>query len=76
MGEFIYYFDGDTGLSYYCIQIPDNLEALNAQIEIYNQKYVIISETSWKAYLGGGGTMKINLTYDKEYDTYLFNYTF
>jgi len=51
------------------------MTALNAQVEIYNKKYVIISETSWKAYLEGGGLMKINLTYDKDYKIYVFSYT-
>ena len=59
-----------------CVQIPDNLQALNTQVEIYNKKYVIISEKSWKAYLDGGETMKIDLKYNEEYETYLFYYTF
>lgn len=75
-GTFIYYFDGETGLTNLCVQIPDDLQALNAQVEIYNKKYVIISETSWKAYLNGGSTMEINLIYNEEYETYIFYYTF
>lgn len=74
-GTFVYYFDSETGLTYSCIQIPHNMTALNAQVEIYNKKYVIISETSWKAYLEGGGVMKINLIYDKDYELSYFNYT-
>jgi hypothetical protein len=74
-GTFIYYFDGETGLTNLCVQIPDDLQALNAQVEIYNKKYVIISETSWKAYLDGGSTMEINLIYNEEYETYIFYYT-
>jgi hypothetical protein len=73
-GLFVYYFDSETGLSNYCLQIPDNMNALNAQVEVYNKKYVIISETSWKAYLEGGGLMKINLIYDEEYKMYVFHY--
>jgi predicted PolB exonuclease-like 3'-5' exonuclease len=76
LGTFIYYFDKETNLTFLCVQIPNDLEALNAQIEIYNKKYVIISDTSWKAYLNGGGTMKINLTYEEEFETYMFYYTF
>ena len=76
LGTFIYYFDGETGLTFMCVQIPDNLQALNTQVEIYNKKYVIISEKSWKAYLDGGETMKIDLKYNEEYETYLFYYTF
>ena len=74
-GTFYYYFDKETGLTNKCMQIPKNMAALNAQIEVYNKKYVIISETSWKAYLEGGGIIKINLTYDEEYDIYAFHYT-
>lgn len=74
-GTFYYYFDKETGLSNFCMQVPDNMNALNAQVEAYNKKYVIVSETSWKAYLEGGGLMKIKLEYDKEYDLYVFYYT-
>jgi hypothetical protein len=74
-GTFVYYFDKETGLSNYCIQHPDNMTALNAQVEVYNKKYVIISETSWKAYLEGGGILKIKLVYDEEYKLYVFQYT-
>jgi hypothetical protein len=76
LGTFIYCFDKETNLTYMCMQIPHELEALNAQIEIYNNKYVIISDSSWKAYLDGGGTMNINLKYDEDYGTYIFYYTF
>lgn len=74
-GTFYYYFDKETELSNLCLQIPDNMTALNAQVEIYNKKYVIISETSWKAYLEGGGLMKISLTYDEDLKDYVFIYT-
>lgn len=75
LGSFLYFFDKETGLSNLCVQIPDDLTALNTQVEIYNKKYVIISETSWKAYLDGGGVMKINLNYDEDIDNYIFVYT-
>jgi hypothetical protein len=74
-GTFAYYFDNQTGLSDFCIQIPDNLNALNAQVEIYNKKYVIVSDKSWKAYLEGGGVMKINLIFDEEFKNYVFTYS-
>jgi len=75
LGIFIYYFDKATNLTNACIQIPHSITALNAQVEIYNNKYVIVSETSWKAYLEGGGIMNINLTYESEYDLYVFYYS-
>ena len=74
-GTFVYYFDNETGLSNYCIQMPNNMTALNSQVEIYNKKYVIISEKSWKAYLEGGGLMNINLSYDEDFKIYFFSYT-
>lgn len=74
-GTFYYVLNPETQLSDMCLQIPNDMEALNAQVEIYNKKYVIVSETSWKAYLEGGGIMIIDLTYDKELKSYLFLYT-
>jgi hypothetical protein len=76
LGTFVYYFSNETGLTEMCIQIPDDLQALNTQVELYNKKYVILSETSWKAYLEGGSTMNISLIYNDEYETYIFYYTF
>ncbi len=74
-GTFVYFFDSETGLSNFCMQIPDNMTALNAKVEDYNKKYVIVSETSWKAYLEGGIIMKINLIYDEDYKLYVFQYS-
>jgi hypothetical protein len=44
-------------------------------VEIYNKKYVIISENSWKAYLEGGGMLKINLEYNEKQKIYIFYYS-
>lgn len=74
LGTFAYYFDNEE-TTYKCIQYPNNMTALNTQVEIYNKKYVIISETSWKAYLERGGLMNINLEYDEEFNLYIFHYT-
>lgn len=74
-GTFFYYFKKETGLSNLCLQIPFNMNTLNGQVEAYNKKYVIVSETSWKAYLEGGGLMKINLTYEEDIENYVFIYT-
>lgn len=75
-GEFTYYFSNEDGLTYRCIQIPNNMIALNTLVENYNGKYVILSETSWKAYLEGGGIMKIDLIFDEVYKAYYFTYGF
>ena len=74
LGSFSYYFNSQTGLTESCIQIPNNLTDLNTQVEIYNKKYVIVSEIAWKAYLEGGGMMKILLKYNEEYKLYAFHY--
>ena len=73
-GTFVYYFDASTGLSNYCILFPKDMGALNGLVETYNSKYVITSETSWTAYLDGGGRMKITLEYDTDYELYVFHY--
>lgn len=75
LGTFYYYFDKMTGLSNICIQVPKNMAALNAQVEIYNKKYVILSETKWKAYLDEGGIINIRLEYSEDLKSYIFIYT-
>lgn len=75
LGTFVYYFDKETELTSFCIQIPKSMTALNAQVEIYNKKYVIISENKWKAYLEGGGILNINLSYDDDLESYIFFYS-
>jgi hypothetical protein len=74
-GTFIYYFDKETGLSDFCIQIVDKMPYLNGQVEAYNKKYVTVSDTEWKAYLEGGSVLNIKLTYNKENEFYVFYYT-
>lgn len=74
-GTFVYYFDKETGLSTSCIQIIDELPYLNGQVEDYNNKYVIISNTKWKAYLEEGGILNIELKYKEDYKCYVFYYS-
>lgn len=74
-GNFTYYFDKETKLSDYCIQIPFSVPAMNGQVESYNKKYVITSETSWTAYLSEGGIMYIKLLYNKENRLSYFAYS-
>lgn len=57
------------------MQIIDEIPYLNGQVEAYNKKYVIVSDTEWKAYLEGGGILKIKLEYNDEYEIYVFYYT-
>ena len=74
-GSFAYYFNKETKLSNFNIQIPFNINALNAQVEAYNKKYVITSETSWTAYLEDGGIMYIKLLYSEESKLRYFTYS-
>lgn len=74
LGLFAYYFNS-KGLTDMCVQIPYDMKCLNAQVEIYNKKYVIVNEKSWKAYLDGGYIMKIELEYDSDNEVYSFVYT-
>lgn len=74
-GTFIYYFDKETGLSNFCVQVINEIPYLNGQVEAYNKKYVIVSDTEWKAYLEGGEILKIKLDYNEEYKVYVFYYT-
>lgn len=74
-GSFTYYFDKETKLSDYCMQIPFSNVTMNGQIEAYNKKYVITSDTSWTAYLDEGGIMYIKLIYDKENKISYFLYS-
>jgi len=74
-GTFYYYFDSETKLSKLCIQYPFNVVRLNGQVEAYNKKYVITSDTSWTAYLEDGGIMYIKLMYNKESKISYFTYS-
>lgn len=74
-GTFVYYFDKSNGLCYLCLQLIDNMGYLNAQVEAYNKKYVIVSDTKWKAYLEEGGILNIELSYNSEIKQYVFYYS-
>ena len=73
-GTFYYYFDAYTELSDFCMQIVDEMPNLNRQVEEYNKKYVIVSDTEWKAYLAGGSVLNITLSYNEENEVYVFYY--
>jgi hypothetical protein len=74
LGSFVYYFNKSTGLCDGCTQIPSSMINLNSQVQIYNQKYVVTSKTSWTAYLEGGSIMYIELKYSDELKLYYFSY--
>ena len=73
-GTFYYYFNKETELSYFCMQAVDKIHYLNAQVEAYNKKYIIVSDTEWKAYLEGGVLLKVELEYHEKIKLYVFNY--
>ena len=74
LGTFYYYFNS-SGVSYTNIQIPYTMVNVNAQAEIYNKKYVIVTDHSWKAYVENGGVIYINLDYYEEQKLWMFSYT-
>ena len=74
-GNFTYYFDKETKLSFLCLQFPFSIPAMNGQVEAYNKKYVITSDISWTAYLEDGGIMYIKLLYDSENKVSYFSYS-
>jgi hypothetical protein len=56
------------------ILIPYTIKDLNSIIQVYNDKYVVLSETAWKAYVDGGGIINITLTYNEDTNHYIFHY--
>ena len=75
-GSFLYYFDKETNKCDLCAQIPFTSVSLSEQIEIYNNKYVVVTEKSWKAYLEGGSVINIVLDYDEEDKFYVIFYKY
>ena len=73
-GLFSYYFDKTTGRCNLCAQIPHTNLTMNVQIQIYNDKYVVTSKTSWTAYLDNGSIVLISLIYDEDTKTSFFRY--
>ena len=73
LGTFIYYFNSN-GYSDFNVQVPNSIKDANYQAEIYNNKYVRTSQTSWTAYLEGGGIMKIEMVFDDKINTFVFRY--
>jgi len=57
-----YYFD-ENGYSYLVQIVPANVGVLNGLVENYNNTYVIISATEWRAYTEGG-IMQIELVFN------------
>lgn len=74
LGTFYYYFDNE-GYSDFNMQIPYTMKDVNAQTEIYNSKYVILTDHSWKAYVNDGGILFITLEYDKDNKIWIFYYS-
>ncbi len=59
-GAIAYFFDED-GICILTRYMPYTQGDLNYYVEIYNSRYVILSETHWKAYLKNGGIIDIYL---------------
>lgn len=59
-----YYFNSD-GYCTFCAVLPNNRAGLNYYVQAYNSRYVVISDTKWKAYLESG-VLIIELHFDSE----------
>ena len=68
----VYYFNSDK-VCYLTFIIPDNQGALNFYVELYNKRYVVVSETKWKMY-SENGIANIELLYP-ESGGYFFRWT-
>lgn len=66
----IYYFDQD-GICTLTLILPDNQAYLNAYVENYNDRYVVVSNTEWKMY-SKYGVCKIKLHFGE--DAYYFSW--
>ena len=51
------------------------MKDVNAQTEIYNNKYVILNDHSWKAYVNNGGLIYISLDYYVDSKLWVFSYS-
>ena len=60
----IYYFDSNNVCNLTAI-IPDNQGALNFYVQLYNERYVIVSSTKWKMY-SNNGIADIELIYPED----------
>ena len=60
----MYYFDTDK-VCIATVIVPDNQGALNFYVELYNERYVIVSSTQWKMY-SKGGISNIELVYPED----------
>jgi hypothetical protein len=56
-----WYFFGNDGYSYAVMYVPDRIGDVNAVIERYNNKYVIVSKNHWQGYLENGGCLDIQM---------------
>lgn len=72
-GGFVYYFDEEKVCTH-CMLIPYNLKIVNKLVNDFNQKYVPVSDTKWKAYIEGG-LIYINLNWFNGSELPVFGYT-
>lgn len=66
-----YYFDTNKDCIITFI-VPDNQGALNAFVETYNTRYVIVSPTEWKMY-SNAGVSQIKLVYKDNRYFFMWN---
>ena len=71
--DYFYYFD-EAGECIRVVEIAFSNEKVNQQVDLFNKKYVSLSETHWKVYLNNGAYMDIYFNYNREIDKYVFMY--
>jgi len=59
-----YYYFTNSKVCYRCVIYPKTEGALNGLVEIYNNRYVIVSSTEWKMYSNGSIASVKLITYD------------
>jgi len=74
-GAFFYIMDTNTKICEFCMYVMNSQGSVNAMVESFNGKYVILSDTEWRAYTDAGGMVDIALQYNYEHGLYAFIYT-
>lgn len=73
-GQWRYFFDPVTKLTNFCMLVPSSIGQVNALVEGYNKRYVIISQKCWDEYLENGSIIRITLIFDPIEKTNVFTY--
>lgn len=67
----VFYYFNEEKICYMTVISPDNQGALNYFVELYNNNYVIVSETKWKMY-SKDGIANIELIFDGDFPFFIW----